>query len=203
MDGGFSGVAEMGSFSKAYSNGQMLGNWDFVEQDADVFEDSQHGTFVLSCMASWQPGIMVGTAPAASFVLFKTEHVAAETPMEEYYWVMGAEMADSLGANVLNASLGYTEYDVPFASYSYSTLNGETAVGSKGAEMASAKGILVVNSAGNSGNKPWKYVGVPADADNIFAVGAVQADRSYAAFSSKGPTLRCIVTGKQIGRAHV
>ena len=72
MDGGFSGVAEMGSFSKAYSNGQMLGNWDFVEQDADVFEDSQHGTFVLSCMASWQPGIMVGTAPAASFVLFKT-----------------------------------------------------------------------------------------------------------------------------------
>lgn len=188
MDGGFSGVAGMPAFSTAFAQGQMLGNWDFVEQDADVYEDSQHGTFVLSCLAAWQPEGMVGTAPAASYVLFKTEHVAAETPMEEYYWVMGAEMADSLGANILNASLGYTEYDAPFESHTFSTLNGETAVGSRGAKLASAKGILVVNSAGNSGNKPWKYVGVPADADKIFAVGAVQADRSYAAFSSQGPT---------------
>jgi hypothetical protein len=188
MDGGFTGVAEMPAFSQAYSNGQMLGNWDFVEQDANVFEDSQHGTFVLSCLAAWLPGAMVGTAPAASFVLFKTEHVAAETPMEEYYWVMGAEMADSLGANIINASLGYTEYDAPFVSHTYSTLNGTTAVGSRGAKIAAAKGLWVVNSAGNSGNKPWKYVGVPADAEHIFAVGAVQADRSHAAFSSLGPT---------------
>ena len=188
MDGGFSGVAGMSSFANAFAQGQMLGNWDFVEQDAEVYEDSQHGTFVLSCMAAWQPQQMVGTAPAAAYVLFKTEHVATETPMEEYHWVMGAELADSLGANVLNASLGYTEYDSPFASHTFSTLNGNTAPGSQGALLASAKGIMVVNSAGNSGNKPWKYVGVPADADNIFAVGAVQSDRSYAAFSSQGPT---------------
>lgn len=189
LDGGFTGVQNMGSFSKAFSNGQMLGNWDFIEQDANVYEDSQHGTYVLSCMAAWQPGSMVGTAPGASYVLFKTEHVAAETPMEEYYWVLGAEMADSLGANVLNASLGYTEYDAPFNSHSYLTLNGQTAAGSRGAEMAAKKGLMVVNSAGNSGNKPWKYVGVPADARSIFAVGAVQADRSYAAFSSQGPSV--------------
>jgi serine protease AprX len=188
MDGGFSGVSGMSSFSKAFSQGQMLGNWDFVEQDNEVYEDSQHGTFVLSCMAAWQPGEMVGTAPAASYVLFKTEHVSAETPMEEYYWVLGAELADSLGANILNASLGYTEYDSPFASYAYANLNGITAVASQGAKLAVQKGLLVVNSAGNSGNKPWKYVGVPADADKMFAVGAVQADRSYAAFSSQGPT---------------
>jgi hypothetical protein len=188
MDGGFTGVSGMPSFSKAFAQGQMLGNWDFVEQDSEVYEDSQHGTFVLSCMAAWQPGDMVGTAPAASYVMFKTEHVAAETPMEEYYWVMGAEMADSLGANILNASLGYTEYDAPFASYEYGVLNGATAPASRGATYAAQKGLLVVNSAGNSGNKPWKYVGVPADAANMFAVGAVQADRSYAAFSSQGPT---------------
>ncbi|MFZ9700365.1 MAG: S8 family serine peptidase [Flavobacteriales bacterium] len=189
LDGGFSGVQSMGAFSRAFSNGQMLGNWDFVEQDGDVYEDSQHGTYVLSCMAAWQPGAMVGTAPAASYVLFKTEHVAAETPMEEYYWVLGAEMADSLGANVLNASLGYTEYDAPFTSHSYLTLNGTTAPASRGAETAASKGLWIVNSAGNSGNKPWKYVGVPADARSIFAVGAVQADRSYAAFSSQGPSV--------------
>ena len=54
--------------------------------------------------------------------------------------------------------------------------------------MLAAKGILLVNSAGNDGMAPWKKINVPADADNIITVGAVTPDRRNATFSSIGPT---------------
>jgi serine protease AprX len=46
----------------------------------------------------------------------------------------------------------------------------------------------VMNSAGNEGNKPWKYVIAPADAENVLAVGAVNTLRQVASFSSHGPS---------------
>jgi subtilisin family serine protease len=50
--------------------------------------------------------------------------------------------------------------------------------------------MIVVASAGNSGNspQPLNRVGVPAEATNVLAVGAVTFDESYATFSSIGPS---------------
>ncbi len=52
------------------------------------------------------------------------------------------------------------------------------------------KGMILVNSAGNSGMGSWKKIGVPADADHILTVGAMLADDPHkiAPFSSVGPT---------------
>ena len=48
--------------------------------------------------------------------------------------------------------------------------------------------MILVNSAGNEGNDPWKYMGAPSDAVSVFSVGAVKASGDIAAFSSFGPT---------------
>jgi len=40
--------------------------------------------------------------------------------------------------------------------------------------MLAQKGIILVNSAGNSGMGPWKKIVFPADADHILTVGAFE-----------------------------
>ena len=54
--------------------------------------------------------------------------------------------------------------------------------------MLAGKGMVLCNSAGNSGMGQWKKIGVPADARNILTVGAIDAERKIAAFSSVGPS---------------
>ena len=54
--------------------------------------------------------------------------------------------------------------------------------------MASRKGMIVCNSAGNSGNNSWYYISAPADADSILSVGSVNADGLSSSFSSYGPS---------------
>jgi hypothetical protein len=139
-------------------------------------------------MAANLPGNMIGTAPQANYWLLRSEDATAEYIMEEYYWVSAAEFADSVGADVINSSLGYTTFDDPASSHSYADMDGNTTVITRGADMAASKGILVVNSAGNSGGGSWQYIGAPADGDSVFSIGAVDPSGYYAYFSSTGPT---------------
>jgi hypothetical protein len=62
--------------------------------------------------------------------------------------VEAAEEADRLGADIINTSLGYFDFDN--AIYSYSQMNGNTTFISRGAEIAFSRGVVVA-SAGNSG----------------------------------------------------
>ncbi|MDO5968824.1 S8 family serine peptidase [Flavivirga aquimarina] len=188
IDAGFPNVNTMSSFQRLREAGNILGDYDFVNRDTDVYTNttSSHGTWVLSTMAGYIEGGYVGTAPDASYYLFVTEDASSENPVEESYWVEAAERADSLGVNVINTSLGYTTYDNANYSYTTADMDGNTAFITKGANIAFEKGMLLVNSAGNSGNKSWGIVGAPADAAGVFSIGAVQANGTYAVFSSKG-----------------
>lgn len=188
IDAGFPNVNTMAGFQRLRNANNILETYDFVGRDTDVYTNttSNHGTLVLSTMAGYIENQFVGTAPDASYYLFITEDALSENPVEESYWVEAAERADSLGVDVINSSLGYTTYDNPNYSYSPSDMNGNTAYISKGANIAFEKGILVVNSAGNSGNDSWQIVVAPADAPGVFSIGAVQSNGLYAAFSSKG-----------------
>ena len=100
----------------------------------------------------------------------------------------GAEYADSLGADIINSSLGYTTFNDTSMNYSYADLNGRTSRASRAADIAFAKGMIVVNSAGNSGGDEWRYIGTPADAFYTLAVGATDFRGQPAYFSSRGPT---------------
>jgi len=188
LDGGFYKVNELPAFDSIRANNQILGTFDFVTGDTMVYEDNNHGMMVLSIIASNMPGKLVGTAPKAKFWLLRTEDTSSETPVEEDNWACGAEFADSVGADIINTSLGYTNFDSDFHDYTYADMNGITSRSSIAADIASQKGILVEVSAGNEGNKPWLYIAAPADAKYVLSVGAVDSLGMYAAFSSIGPS---------------
>jgi len=188
MDAGFPEVDVITPFQRVRDNNQILGGYNFVDRNEDFYTRNSHGTMVLSTMAGYVDNQLVGTAPDAGYYLFITEDVGSENPVEESNWVEAAEVADSLGVDVINTSLGYFEYDNPNYSYTYENLNGTTAFMSRGANMAFSKGMICVTSAGNSGGSSNPYVAVPAEASYNLAVGAVRGDESYASFSSVGPT---------------
>jgi len=186
IDAGFLIADQCETFDSLFINNQILGTWDFVSRDTNVYDDHYHGTYVLSTIAGNSPGQLIGTAPKASLWLLRSEDASTEYIVEEFNWVCAAEFADSVGADIINSSLGYTTFDNPLQNHTYADLNGTTAMASIGAEIAASKGIIVCNSAGNNGNDPWLHIAVPADANNILTVGAVDSAEVVANFSSRG-----------------
>lgn len=188
LDAGFNRYQNVSAFDSLRMRDGIKMTRDLVENTNSLNEDDAHGMYCLSILASNLPGTMVGSAPHATYYLFRTEDVNSEFPVEEFYWVSAAEMADSIGVSLISSSLGYSTFDDPTFNYTYASMNGKTTLVSKGAAMASKKGILVMNSAGNEGNKTWKYVIAPADSEDVLAVGAINTIKQIASFSSYGPT---------------
>ncbi len=189
LDGGFYAADEMAAFDSLFMNGQILGTRDFVSGGINVYQGSTHGTAVLSTMGCNLPGELIGTAPKASYYLVRTEDTGSEYLIEEYNWASGAEFADSAGADIINSSLSYKTFDDPAQDHTYEDMDGNTAPSTIAADRAMSRGMIVVNSAGNSGGNPeWPYIGAPADGDSVFTIGAVNPDGQYAFFSSIGPT---------------
>ena len=93
-----------------------------------------------------------------------------------------------MGADIINSSLGYFDFDNSNYSYTYADMNGTTTFISRGAEIAFSRGMLVVASAGNSGNTTNPNIAAPADAVSVLTIGAVTASKSRASFSSIGPS---------------
>ena len=188
FDAGFYGVDTLNAFQDLWANNQIVDQHDFVDGGDIQYNKSLHGMQVLSTMGGNLPGELVGTAPDASYALFRTEDGGSEFLIEEYNWVAGAEYADSIGADVFNTSLGYTTFNDPSQNHTYADMNGDIAPITIGADIAASKGVLVVNSAGNSGGSIWHYIGAPADGDSVLAIGAVNPARGIAGFSSRGPS---------------
>ncbi len=188
LDAGFWNADKISFFDSLWATHRILGWYDFVDQDTSLFNTGEHGTMVLSTIAAYKNGEYVGTAPQASFYLFRTENEFSEYPIEEYNYVCAAEKADSLGVDLIHSSLGYTDFDDNKMSYSYKDINGNTAISTIGADIAASKGIIVTVSAGNEGDNKWRYISAPADADSVLSVGAVDPNGRYAYFSSVGPT---------------
>jgi len=188
LDAGFYNANILPAFDSLRANNQILGCRDFVTGDTLVYEDNQHGMMVLSSMGGNLPGRLVGTAPKAKYWLIRTEDAATETMQEEINWVVGAEFADSVGADIINSSLGYSYFDNTAENHTYADMDGNTTIITKAADWAASKGIFVCSSAGNSAGFPWFKITAPADADSILTVGAVDSAGFVTGFSSRGPT---------------
>lgn len=183
--------------------------YDFINSDSDIgfaetpnetcngqpgcdarYKELHHGTAVLSLIAGLDPesGVRIGPAPLASFLLAKTENNFSETAIEEDNWVAALEWADSLGADIVSASLGYLTFDDGIGDHDpLRDLDGFTTTAARAASSAASRGILVCTAAGNNGPGLSSLV-TPADAESILAVGAVDLTRATASFSSRGPT---------------
>lgn len=168
----------------------IVATWDFVNGDSSVANDpgqmgeGSHGTKTLSCLAGYDPGYLIGTAYGISVALAKTENTEYELPIEEDNWAAGIEWLDSLGCVIATSSLSYPTL------HTYEELDGNTTVITIAADNAVARGIVVLNSAGNRGNYsyPNHKMGPPSDGDSVLAIGSVNADSLRSSFSSLGPT---------------
>lgn len=177
----------------------VLAEFDFIQNDSntanerklllsDLTDQDDHGTKVLSVIAGYHPQNLVGAAFGATFLLAKTEDLRYERHIEEDNVVAALEWLEARGADIVNASLGYLDFDQPDESYSYSELDGKTAIVSRAINDAAARGVFCVVSAGNSGRKGFRTINAPGDADGSFTVAAIRADSAaVTTFSSRGP----------------
>jgi len=186
---------------KALKDIDIVSERDFIYQDEmtanqpqqdDDIQD-EHGTFVLSVIAGNEQGNLIGPAFSASYLLGKTEKVSQngqefEKTIEEDWWIQGLEWMESMGVDVVNSSLGYSDW------YRFSDLDGKTAKVTKAANIAAEKGVIVVVAAGNTGSIQSDGSGLkghvtpPADGFDVLAVGSVNHQGIVAGSSSRGPT---------------
>ena len=191
LDAGWIGFDRSQMFTSLYENGQIWGTYNFIPGMDNVYTNHGHGTSCASIILSNFYGdndTLVGTAPAANMVFIRSEDPLTEQPIEEDFWVAGAELADSLGADIITASLGYTLFDDSTFVYDYSSCDGRTSVASVAATKAAHKGMVVCVAAGNEGMHEWHKLSRPSDAEDILCVGAVNVDSLYAPFSGCGPS---------------
>lgn len=193
MDNGFRNCEDNPFLSHLFAENRILATKDFVDGDNYPYDGGSHGAYVLSILAGFKYGEFEGSAPGATYILCRTENDAGEKHQEEDNWVAAMEFADSIGADIFSTSLGYLNgmQDTivlggdTIVDYSYSHLDGNTAIITVAADIAASRGILVVNAAGNNG---VGKMNAPADGDSVLATGAVDSSRVCAGFSSQGPT---------------
>lgn len=188
LDAGFTNVNTNHAFDSLRLQGRLLGTKDIAEPNSNIYSLDEHGANVLSIMSGNLAGKYLGTAPKASYWLIRTEYAPTEYLVETDFWTSGIEFADSVGVDVVNSSLNYTEFDDSSMDLTYNDMNGNVSRASRAASLASKKGIIVCNSAGNYGSSMWQYLGSPADADGVIIVGSVTSTVSPSNFSSYGPS---------------
>lgn len=189
LDGGFEGTNTGTAFEHLFSNNQVVSTFDFISGTENVYQYSDHGTEVLSIMgANLTDPEYRGISPGASYLLYITENYAGnvEYRIEEYWWLIAAEKADSLGADIINTSLGYYDFLDASMDYTHEDLDGQTAVITRAGQAAADRGIVFVTSAGNTGNKAWQKITFPGDIVDGLAVGSMLNGLAISGFSAKG-----------------
>lgn len=191
MDNGFKNADKNPNLAHLFETNRIVASHDFVHGEANVFDEGDHGQWVLTILAGWVEKSddtrfwFYGSAHGASFILCHTEDNSQEVSQEEDNWARAMEYADSIGADVFSTSLGYRGFDGG-GGYSYGDMDGNTTIITRAADLAASKGIVVVNAAGNDG--PAKML-APSDGDSVISVGAVDSAKVIAGFSAQGPSI--------------
>ena len=190
----------------ALKNIKIVGEHDFIQNDSitanqagDASDQDNHGTITLSVLGGYSPGNLVGVAYGSDYMLAKTEYVpVSDFKWEEDNWVEGIEWMEARGVDVVSSSVAYNIFvDSSGATdsaesyyWSKGDFNGRISLSSVAATRAAELGVVVVQAMGNetNGNGVIGTMDVPADADSILSVGAVDWNDALTGFSSTGPT---------------
>lgn len=160
---------------------RVLGGWDFVNNDADPFDDNGHGTHVSGIVAG-QSDTITGVAPEASLIAYK---------------VLGANGSGS-DSNVIAAieraadpnGDGNTSDHVDVANLSLGGGGNPDDPTSTAIDNATATGVTFCIAAGNSG--AFHSIASPGTARSAITVGASDISDKMASFSSGGPNMKNI-----------
>lgn len=165
--------------------GHCVAGWDFVNNDADPFDDNGHGTHVAGTIAAADNGSgVVGVAPEATLYALKVLDQSGSGVFSNV--IAAVQLAVDLGIQVTNNSYGSTQDPGSLVQAAF--------------DNAAAAGMLHVAAAGNSGNclGTGDSVLFPARYGSVIAVAATdQADVSPC-FSSTGPTVELAAPGVSI-----
>jgi subtilase family protein len=191
LDNGFDNMIH-----PAFSHLKIAKRRDFVGGEGDtIVTGGTHGQQVLSTTAAYMQGQLIGSAWNATYLLARTEANAYEGRSEEDNWLAAAEWAWENGAHVITSSVGYDWFDDGSIDHTHEEMDGKTTVITKAAQAAAARGIVVVECAGNERNDPlWANPDgsmsllFPADGDSVIAVGNMNIAGVVASTSSMGPT---------------
>ena len=136
----------------------VLARYDFVNDDNNPVDEigqddpgeDDHGSVVLGILAGNAPGVLMGVAYRASYLLAKTEKAVQngqefERLIEEDWWIEGLEWAEEMGAEIIGSSLGYSKW------YRFKDLDGKTSKLTIAANLAVEKGMSVIVAAGKPG----------------------------------------------------
>jgi len=159
----------------------------------DALSQPNHGTRITALVGGYVPGNYIGVAPASVFYMAKTEKVTDinekeyEVQIEEDTWIEGLEWLEREGVDIVNSSLGYSDW------YTYEDMDGKTSAASIAASLAAKRGLVIVTAMGNV-KKDHPYMVAPADAEGVVSVGGIMRDSSWWGFSEEiigsaiGPT---------------
>lgn len=200
-------------FNHLLNRNAIVADSDFVDHDGDVadpdsvrtnrhsfyYKNEEHGSWVLAMIAGYDPPNYQGVAPGARFILARTEKQVGESHTEEDAWVAAMTWAESLGVDIVNSSLGYSNEFIDsvlilrdgvmhwVTDYTVDDMDGRTTIISLAARAAAARGVIIVSAAGNEGPLP-QTISAPADVNEVVSVGGIYLNRSSVGSSSRGPT---------------
>lgn len=161
----------------------LPGMGDYLMRDNDPQDESAHGTRVAGIVAATtnnNRGI-AGVAPSAQIMALRAglRRLGGIGFLEEDDIAAAILYAVENGAHIINMSLGGPE---------------RTFILSDVIQYAHAQGVVLVASAGNSGDE----LGYPAGNHYTIAVGAVNSADRLASFSSTGASLDLVAPGVSI-----
>lgn len=162
--------------------GKLVKGRDFVQNDTTPDDVVGHGTFVASLIAARsndQLGIS-GIAPNVKIMPLKVMNGSGGGSSARI--AQAIRYAADNGAKVINMSLGS-----PAASRSI-----KSAI-----DYATAKGVVVVASAGNEGDEE-NYPNYPASFSNVISVGATGSRDTVAAFSNHNEAVSVTAPGVNV-----
>jgi hypothetical protein len=168
---------------------KVLIQHNYINPADTVSNQTGHGSAVFCLMGGYDPGNAIGPAYDSQFFLAETEiNNTYDLHIEEDNYAAALQDMEAAGVEITSSSLGYTTFDPSETSYTFADMNGNTTIVAKALNLAYNFGISTFSAAGNERGDSWGHIVSPADAFNVIAVGAVNAKKSLAGFSSPGPT---------------
>jgi serine protease AprX len=175
-----------------------LGGRDFVNHDADPFDDNGHGSHVAGIITGdgidpRARGIAPDTGIVAGKVLDAYGNGFISDLVAAIYWAVDGPNGiygdyDDFRPDAINLSIASSSGDVDFSGYCDRTFPQLTYA----IKYAVDHGIVVVIAAGNNGSAG---VAFPGCVSYGIAVGAVNSSNVLASFSGLGPAVAIVAPG--------
>ena len=106
LDVGYTDMDIMPMVSHLFTGNKVIDTYDFWGQSVNVYHKGAHGRGVSFIVIGKDSNNYIGMAPEVNVHFYITDDLFTETKQDEFYFVAALERADSIGVDIVNASLG-------------------------------------------------------------------------------------------------